>query len=191
MHHFCNICITNVQDVKLKLKTMKKLIVTTILAVIISVPAFSQKNAYVDTEYILSKIPAYENAQNKLDEYSKKWKKEVEAKFKEVENKYKDYQTEIALLSAEMKKQRENEIINLEKEANNLRDKYFGKEGELFQKRKELVKPIQDEVYNAIKEIATEGNYGFIFDKSADMSLIYTDPKYDISDEILKKLGYN
>ena len=170
---------------------MKKLIVTTILAVIISVPVFSQKNAYVDTEYILSKIPAYENAQNKLNEYSEKWKKEIEAKFKEVENKYKAYQTEIALLSAEMKKQREDEIVNLEKEANNLRDKYFGKEGELFQKRKELVKPIQDEVYNAIKEIATEGNYGFIFDKSADMSLIYTDPKYDISDEVLKKLGYN
>ncbi len=169
---------------------MKKLIVTTILAAIISVPAFSQKNAYIDTEYILSKIPAYENAQNKLEEYSKQWKKEVEAKFKEVEEKYKSYQTEIALLSAEMKKQREDEIVNLEKEANDLREKYFGKEGELFQKRKELVKPIQDEVYNAVKEIATEGNYGFIFDKSADMSLIYTDPKYDISDEILKKLGY-
>ncbi|MCD6557237.1 MAG: OmpH family outer membrane protein [Bacteroidales bacterium] len=169
---------------------MKKSIVTVILAVVFTIPAFSQKNAYVDTEYILSKIPAYENAQTKLDEYSKVWQKEVEAKYKEVDNKYKNYQTEIALLSAEMKKQREDEIINLEKEANDLKEKYFGNEGELFNKRKELVKPIQDEVYNAIKEIATEGNYGFIFDKSADMSLIYTDPKFDISDDILKKLGY-
>ncbi|RLD50951.1 MAG: OmpH family outer membrane protein [Bacteroidetes bacterium] len=169
---------------------MKKSIVTVILAVVFTIPAFSQKNAYVDTEYILSKIPAYENAQTKLNEYSKVWQKEVEAKYKEVDNKYKNYQTEIALLSAEMKKQREDEIINLEKEANDLKEKYFGNEGELFNKRKELVKPIQDEVYNAIKEIATEGNYGFIFDKSADMSLIYTDPKFDISDDILKKLGY-
>ena len=169
---------------------MKKSIVTAVLAMIFTVPVFSQKNAYVDTEYILSKIPAYENAQAKLNEYSKAWQKEIEAKFKEIDNKYKTYQTEIALLSAEMKKQRENEIINLEKEANNLKEKYFGNEGELFKKRKELVKPIQDEVYNAIKEIATQGNYGFIFDKSADMSLIYTDPKYDISDDVLKKLGY-
>ncbi len=169
---------------------MKKSIVTLIIAVIFTLPALAQKNAYVDTEYILSKIPAYENAQAKLDEYSKTWKKEIEAKYKEIDKKYKNYQTEVALLSAEMKKQREDEIVNLEKEANDLKEKYFGNEGELFNKRKELVKPIQDEVYNAIKEIAVEGNYGFIFDKSADMSLIYTDPKYDISDDILKKLGY-
>ena len=170
---------------------MKKSIVSLLLIEIFSLPTFSQKNAYVDTEYILSKIPAYENAQNKLDEISKEWQKEIENKYKEVEQKYKEYQTESALLSAEMKSQREDEIINLEQEANELKDKYFGNEGELYNKRKELVKPIQDEVYNAIKEIATEGNYGFIFDKSADMSLIYTDPKYDISDDILKKLGYN
>ncbi len=170
---------------------MKKSIVSLLLIITFSLPTFSQKNAYVDTEYILSKIPAYENAQNKLDEISKEWQKEIENKYKEVEQKYKEYQTESALLSSEMKSQREDEIINLEQEANELKDKYFGNEGELYNKRKELVKPIQDEVYNAIKEIATEGNYGFIFDKSADMSLIYTDPKYDISDDILKKLGYN
>lgn len=170
---------------------MKNSIVSLLLIVTFSLPALSQKNAYVDTEYILSKIPAYENAQSKLDEISKEWQKEIENSYKDVEQKYKEYQTESALLSAEMKKQREDEIINLENEANNLKEKYFGNEGELYTKRKELVKPIQDEVYNAIKEIATEGNYGFIFDKSADMSLIYTDPKFDISDDILKKLGYN
>ena len=170
---------------------MKKSILSVLLIALFSIPAVSQKYAYVDTEYILSKIPAYENAQKKLDELSENWKKEVDNKYKEVEQKYKEYQTESALLSAEMKRQREDEIINLEKEANELKDKYFGNEGELYNKRKELVKPIQDEVFNAIKEIATEGNYGFIFDKSADMSLIYTDPKYDISDDILTKLGYN
>ena len=170
---------------------MKKSIVTVLLIGLFSMPSFAQKNAYVDTEYILSKIPAYENAQTKLDALSEDWKKDIETKYKEVEQKYKEYQTEIALLSAEMKKQREDEIIKLENEANQLKDKYFGNEGELYNKRQELVKPIQDEVYNAIKEIATEGNYGFIFDKSADMSLIYTDPKFDISDDILKKLGYN
>ncbi len=170
---------------------MRKSIVTLIIATIFTIPAFAQKNVYVDTEYILSKIPAYENAQAKLESYSKAWQKEIEKKYKEVEEKYKSYQTEIALLSAEMKKQKEDEIINLEKEANQLKEKYFGNEGELYKKRKELVKPIQDEVYNAIKEIATEGSYGFIFDKAADMSLIYTDPKFDISDDVLKKLGYN
>ncbi len=170
---------------------MKKSIFAILLIALFSLPTLAQKNAYVDTEYILSKIPAYENAQNKLDALSEGWKKEIETKYKEVETKYKEYQTEIALLSAEMKKQREDEIIKLEDDANKLKEKYFGNEGSLYTKRQELVKPIQDEVYNAIKEIATEGNYGFIFDKAADMSLIYTDPKFDISDDILKKLGYN
>ena len=170
---------------------MKNSILSVLFIALFSIPTFSQKSAYVDTEYILGKIPSYENAQKKLDELSETWKQEVDNKYKEVEQKYKEYQTESALLSAEMKRQREDEIINLEKEANELKDKYFGTEGELYNKRKELVKPIQDEVFNAIKEIATEGNYAFIFDKSADMSLLYTDPKYDISDDILKKLGYN
>jgi len=169
---------------------MKKTLVAIFLIGLFSLPTFAQKNAFVDTEYILGKIPAYENAQAKLDALSQDWKKEIEIKYKAVEQKYKEYQTEITLLSAEMKKQREDEIIQLENDANKLKEKYFGNEGELYTKRQELVKPIQDEVYNAIKEIATEGNYGFIFDKAADMSLIFTDPRYDISDDILKKLGY-
>ncbi len=170
---------------------MKKSIVSIVLIALFSLPAVSQKFAYVDTEYILSKIPSYENAQTKLETLSKGWQDEIENLYKQVEQKYKEYQTESALLSSEMKRQREEEIINLENQANQLKEKYFGNEGELYNKRKELVKPIQDEVYNAIKEIATEGSYAFIFDKSADMSLIYTDPKYDISDDVLKKLGYN
>ena len=169
---------------------MKKISLIFIYVLAFTAFSFAQKTAYVDTEYILSKIPAYENAQTKLDQFSKDWKAEVDKKYAVVEKKYKEYQTEAVLLSAEMKKKRENEIITLEKEANELKNKYFGSEGELYNKRKELIKPIQDEVYNAIKEIATEGNYGFIFDKASGMSIIYTDTKYDISDDILKKLGY-
>ena len=169
---------------------MKKILISISLLVVFISFSYAQKQAYVDTEYILSKIPAYENAQTKLDQFSKDWQKEIEDKYAIVEKKYKTYQREQSMLSSEMKKQKEEEIVKLEKEANQLKKKYFGNEGELYKKRKEIVKPIQDEVYNAIKEIATEGNYGFIFDKSSGMSLIYTDPKYDISDDVLKKMGY-
>lgn len=167
---------------------MKKISLILISVILFSAFSFAQKTAYVDTEYILSKVPAYENAQAKLDQFSKDWKTEVDKKYAVVEKKYKEYQTEAVLLSPEMKKKREQEIINLEKEANQLKNKYFGTEGELYNKRKELIKPIQDEVYTAIKEVATEGNYGFIFDKSSGMSIIYTDTKYDVSDDVLKKL---
>ncbi|PID87825.1 MAG: hypothetical protein CSB06_03445 [Bacteroidia bacterium] len=171
---------------------MKRTIsIMTFAVLLFSMQSAAQKYAYVDTDYILKKIPSYESANTKINNLSKKWQKEIEAKFKQVEQEYKEYQTEAAFLSAAMKKQREEKIIQLEKEANKLKEKYFGNEGELYNKRKELVKPIQDEVYNAIKEVATESNYAFVFDKSGDMSLIYTDPRYDISDDILKKLGYN
>lgn len=169
---------------------MKKFIAIFTVIITMSSFSFAQKYAFVDTEYILSKIPAYENAKTKLDELSKVWQKEIEGKYSVVEQKYKEFQTESALLSPQMKKQKEDEIIKLEEEANKLREKYFGDEGELFKKRQELIKPIQDEVYNAIKEIATEGSYGFIFDKAGSMALIYTDAKFDVSDDVLKKLGY-
>ena len=169
---------------------MKKLISASVLMLAIIATSFAQKYAYVDTEYILSKIPSYESAQNKIDELSTTWQKEVEAKYQAVQKKYETFQTEQYAWSAEMKKQKENEIISLEEEAGKLKDKYFGEEGELYNKRLELVKPIQDEVYNAIKEIATVGNYGFIFDKASGVSIIYSDPKYDVSDEVVKKLGY-
>ena len=170
---------------------MKKLNLIAVFILILSGSMFGQKVVFADTEYILSKIPAHESAIEQIEESSKKWQKEIEKKFDVVQQKYSDYQTEHVLLSAEMKKKREDEIIRLETEANELKDKYFGEEGDLYQKRKELIKPIQDEVYNAIKEIAAEGNYGFIFDKASNSSMLYADPKYDISDEVLKKLGYN
>ncbi len=169
---------------------MKKFIATSLILLVFAGASFAQKYAYVDTEYILSKIPSYESAQNKIEELSKKWQQEIEAKYKVVQKKYEEFQTEQYAWSAEMKKQKEQEIIDLEQEAVKLKEKYFGEKGELFNKRTELVKPIQDEVYNAVKEVATEGNYGFIFDTASGMSIIYSDPKYDVSDEIVKKLGY-
>ncbi|MEA2041793.1 MAG: OmpH family outer membrane protein [Bacteroidota bacterium] len=170
---------------------MKKLNLTTFFVFIVIGSMFGQKVMFADTEYILSKIPAHESAIEQIEESSKLWQKEIEQKFDLVQEKYNDYQTEHVLLSPEMKKKREEEIVRLEKEANGLKDKYFGDEGELYQKRKELIKPIQDEVYNAIKEIAAEGNYGYIMDKASNPSLLYADSKYDVSDEVLKKLGYN
>lgn len=170
---------------------MKKSNLLTVIALLISGGLFAQKTAFVDTEYILSKIPAHESAVEQIEEASKNWQEKIDQKFEIVQEKYNDYQTEHVLLSPEMKKKREEEIIRLEKEANELKEKYFGEEGLLYEKRKELIKPIQDEVYNAIKETATEGNYGFILDKAANPSILYADPKYDISDEILKKIGYN
>jgi outer membrane protein len=169
---------------------MKKLMLLSFIMLTISAVSMAQKYAFVDTEYILSKIPSYESAQTKLDDLSKTWQAEIEAKYKVVETKYKEFQTEQYAWSAEMKKQREQEIIELENQAVQLREKYFGDEGDLYNKRTELVKPIQDEVFNAIKTVATEGGYAMIFDKASGASLIYTDPKYDISDEIVKKLGY-
>jgi outer membrane protein len=150
----------------------------------------AQKYAYVDSEYILSKVPSYQGAQSKLDEMSGKWQKEVEAKYADIEKKYKDYQAESSLLSPEMKTKREDEIVALEKAADDLKEKYFGKDGDLYKKRQELVKPIQDEVYSAIKEVAVSGGYVIIFDKAAGPSMIYADPKFDLSDDVVKKLGY-
>jgi outer membrane protein len=151
--------------------------------------ANAQRVIYVDTEYILSKIPAYQEAIKKLDAYSAKWQKEVENAYQTVENKYKAYQNEKVLLSDEMKKQREQEIIDLEKTAKNLKKKYFGVNGELFKKRQELIKPIQDNIYEAIKQMATEGNYASVID-AVSGKVLYLDLKYDKSDDILKKLGY-
>ena len=149
-----------------------------------------QKYAYVDSEYILKKIPSYEAAQQKLDELSVQWQKEIEGYYKEIDKMYKDYQNDKVLLTEEMKKKRQDEIINKEKEVKDVQKKYFGTDGMLYKKRQELIKPIQDEIYNAIKEIATDGNYGIVFDIAAGASVLYTNPKFDISEEVLKKLGY-
>jgi outer membrane protein len=167
-----------------------KTILTILLIGFFSQIAIAQRYGYVDTEYILNKLPSYQTALSKLEGFSKTWQKEIEDKFAEVETKYKDFQNEKVFLSEEMKKKKEDDIVQLEKVAKDLKKKYFGVDGELFKKRQELIKPIQDQVYNAIKQLATDGNYAMIFDVASGATLIYTDPKYDISDEVLKKISF-
>ena len=150
----------------------------------------AQKYAFVDTEYILDRIPAYKAAQDQLDKMAGDWQEEVETMYAGIEKMYQDFQAEKVLLTEEMKTKKEEEIITREKEVKDLQQKYFGRDGNLFDKRQELIKPIQDEVYRAVKEIASEGNYAVIFDTASGANMLYTNPKYDKSDEVLEKLGY-
>ncbi len=151
--------------------------------------SFGQKYAYVDTEYILNNIPEYTDAQDLLDDLATEWQKEIEEKFAAIDKLYKDYQAESVLLPEEIKTQKENEIIQKEKEAKELQKKRFGKDGDLFKKRVELVEPIQEKIYNAIEEIATTRNYAFIFDKGAGATILYAEEKLDLSDDVLDEIG--
>jgi outer membrane protein len=170
---------------------MKKLILTLGLAIMTCFVASAQKFAYVDTEYILGQIPEYKAAQSELDKTSSQWQKEIEAKYTEIDKMYKAYQAEQILLTEDMKKKREGDIVAKEKEAKDLQKQRFGVDGELFKKRQELVKPIQDKVYNAVKTVAEKGGYSIIFDKSSgDITLLYASPKSDKSEEVLELLGY-
>lgn len=150
----------------------------------------AQKYGLVDTEYILNHIPSYKAAQQQLDKISEDWQKEIEGKYAEIDKMYKDYQAERVLLSEDMRKQREDAILNKEKEVKDLQKNYFGQDGALFKKRQEFIQPIQDDIYKAVKDLATENGYAVIFDTSSGASMIYTNPRYDISDEVLQKLGY-
>ncbi len=150
----------------------------------------AQKYAFVDTEYILNRIPSYKAAQEQLDKLAGDWQTEIETMYEEIEKMYKNFQAEKVLLTEEMKTRKEEEIINREKEVKQLQQKYFGRDGSLFKKRQELIKPIQDEVYRSVKEIAAEGNYAVIFDTASGANMLYTNPKYDKSDDVLEKLGY-
>ncbi len=170
---------------------MKRLFIIGILMMVTFVPSFAQKTsvAYVDMAYILKNLPQYESANEQLTMISRRWQKEVETINQEAQVLAKDYQTEQIFLSEEMKKKRQEEILAKEKEANDLKHKYFGPEGEFFKKRESLIKPIQDEIYLAIQEIAQEKRYDVIRDRSADPSLIYMSNKLDISDQVLEKFG--
>lgn len=170
---------------------MKKLIL--LVAVMFGSFGFTQaqKFALIDMDYILKAVPAYETANEQLDQLSKKWQKEVETKLAEVQTMYKNYQTELVFMSADMKTKREEEIVAKEKEANELKRKYFGPEGELFKKRESLMKPIQEEIFTAVQTLANEKDYQLILDKSSNMSLIFAAPKIDVSDAVLEKLGYS
>lgn len=168
---------------------MKKVILTAVLMFALSAASFAQKYAFVDTEYILRNIPEYTDAQDILDELASEWQKEIEDMFAEVDNMYKEYQAEAVLLPEDMKRQKENEIIQLEKEAKALQKKRFGVDGDLQKKRQELVQPIQEMVFNAIEEIANTRNYAFVFDKASGATILYAQTKFDISDDVLDKIG--
>jgi outer membrane protein len=161
-----------------------------ILFFVITNYSLAQKFAYVDTDYILAKIPEYNQAQDKLDNYSKGWQEEIEMTMQKIEKMYRSYQSEQILLTEEMKSARENLIFAEEKKVQDLQIKYFGPEGMLFSKRQELIKPIQDKIYDAIQQIATNNKYSVIFDSSSDLIMLYTNNNLDKSDKVLELMGY-
>ena len=169
---------------------MKK-IVGTLLILTTTFCAYAQKVAVIDMEYVLKNIPMYESANEQLKQVSEKWQKEVEAKNEEAKTLYKNYQTEVVFLSDEMKVKKENEIVAKEKEANDLKRKYFGPDGEFYKKRTSLIQPIQDEVYVAVKQVADTKNYQVVLERASSTNIIYFTPKIDISDEVLENLGYS
>jgi outer membrane protein len=152
--------------------------------------SMAQKYAFVSTQYILENITEYKTAMTQLDNLSVQWQKEIEDKYAIIDKLYKSYQAEQILLTEEMKKKRQDEITSKEKDVKDLQKQRFGYEGDLFKKKQELIKPIQDKVYNAVKKMATDQSYAVIFDKSSDLIMLYSNPKYDKSDDILLALGY-
>jgi len=169
---------------------MRRLLIMLMVA-LGAITANAQKFALVDMEYILRNIPAYERANEQLNQVSKKWQAEVDALQTEAQNLYKNYQNEAVFLSEEQKNKKEEAIVAKEKEASELKKKYFGPDGELFKKRESLMTPIQDEIYNAVKDISEQKGYSLILDRASDAGIIFASPKVDISNEVLTKLGYN
>ena len=170
---------------------MKRLFLISCLLIVSAWAGTAQKFALIYMEYILNNIPAYEMTNEQLSQVSKKWQNEVEALQQEAQNMYKTYQSDLVFLSAEMKTKREEEIVKKEQEAQDLKRKYFGADGELYKKRESLMKPIQDEIYNAVKEISESRGYQLVVDRASAMSVIFASPKIDISNEVLAKLGYS
>ena len=170
---------------------MKKKLLILGLALVSVLTVSAQKFALIDMEYILKNVAAYDRANEQLNQVSKKWQAEVEALNTEASTMYKNYQNEVVFLSQEQKKQRQEEIMKKEKEASDLKRKYFGPEGELFKKRTSLMTPIQDEIYNAVKDLADQRGYSLVVDRASDSGIIYGSPKIDISNEVLQKLGYS
>jgi outer membrane protein len=169
---------------------MKKVLLLMVLfASTLSLQA--QKFALVDMDYIFKNIPAYERANEQLTQVSKKWQAEVDALTTEAQTMYKNYQNEVVFLSKEQKKAKQDAIMEKEKQASDLKRKYFGPDGELFKKRTALMTPIQEEVYNAIKDVADLRGYQLVLDRASDAGIIFGSPKIDISDEVLRKLGYS
>ena len=154
------------------------------------VPSWPQKFAYVDSDYILNKIPEYKQAQDKLDKMSAEWQKEIETKKSEVEQMWKAYQQEQILLSEKIKRQREEAIIKKENDAITLQHQYFGPEGELNLKQRELIKPLQDKIYSAVQQLSKNNKYQIVFDSSSDLIMLYKNNNLDKSDRVLELMGY-
>ena len=170
---------------------MKKMISIAAMVLFFCITAGAQKFALVDMEYILNRIPAYERANEQLNQFSKRWQAEVEALNLEAQTLYKNYQNESLFLSEEQKAKKEEEIVAKEKQASELKRQYFGPDGELYKKQESLMAPIQDEIYNAVRDISDQKGYQLILDRASGGSIIYASPKIDISDEVLQKLGYS
>lgn len=169
---------------------MKKSILLAI-AIAFSLGSHAQRFGYVDTDFILESIPEYQKGQQDLDEISVQWQSEIEKMYAEIDRMYKEYQAEQILLTDDMKRKREEQIIGKEKEAKEKQKQRFGFQGDLFRKRQEFTKPIQDKVYSAIKEVADARGYAVIFDKAGTLTMLYTSAKYDLSEDILDELGYS
>ncbi|MEY2587832.1 MAG: hypothetical protein RLY11_1681 [Bacteroidota bacterium] len=167
---------------------MKKIIFFLLATVMFTLSVNAQRYAIIDTRYILSKLPDYSDAQKKLDAFSLQWQKEIDDKQAALDQLYRNYEAEKVMLSEELLKKREDDLFNKEKEVRDLQKKRFGFEGDLFKKRQELVKPIQDKVYNAVQKLAVARQYDLILDKSEGITIIFADPKLDRSDDVLKEL---
>ena len=170
---------------------MKKILTALLFMAACVAGASAQKYALIDMDYILRNVPSYEMANEQLNQVSQRWEKEVNNLSREAETMYKNYQSEMVFLTDDQKKKREAEITAKEKEATDLRYKYFGPEGELYKKRQSLMKPIQEDVYNAVKAVAEEKGYVTIFDRASSQSIVYAKPSIDVSNEVLAKLGYS
>ena len=168
---------------------MKKIIVFAALLMLGAFQSQAQRYAVVDTKFILDKLPEYKEAQKRLDDFSELWQKEIDDKQAALDKMYKSFEAEQVLLSDELKKKREDELFVREKVVRDLQRRRFGFEGDLFKRRQELVKPVQDKVYNAIQKIAVNRQYDFILDKSEGITIIFADPKLDRSEDVLKELG--
>ena len=168
---------------------MKRILLLIVLAFSFSLTAFSQKYGYIDSEYILGNIPEYKEAQKELDRIAANWQKDIEKRFSSIDSMYKKYQVEAITLPENLKQKREEAIIKAEQDAKELQKKRFGKDGDLFKKREELVKPIQDRVFNAIETYAKDRGFAFVFDVAGSMTIVYADPKFDLNNEIMKRLG--
>lgn len=167
---------------------IKKLILSTLFVAALLI-CNAQRYAVIDSKYILNKLPEYKTAQQRLDQFSEMWQQEIDRKSADLDKMYKQFDAEQVMLSDELRKKREDELFNNEKELKDLQRKRYGYEGDIFKKRQELIKPIQDKVYNAIQRLAVAKSYDFILDKSEGITVIFADPKLDRSDDVLRELG--